>query len=854
MSSRAGAQRRREPFEEGKVLTILEHLQELRRRLIIASAALLIGVVVSAIFTQQFLHWLTAPAKDQVQDLTIIYTEPLEYWGTYFRVALVAGVAVAMPVIVYQILAFVGPGLTRQERRWVYPLVLGATLAFLGGAAFAYYVELPPALRFLLGFSGDVAEPNIKIGSYVNFVTRLMLVTGLRPGPRLRGGRHRHPLHRPRHPVAGGRSHHRPLLRRHHPGEAGRDTPGPAPIAWLLTFLDRVLSCARRLDRHGAAKWRGREPVAFEERKRLSQRRSVTRSGAPQRSHGALQEVSPMGRRRMSIRHIMGLAAVSILAAALLRTDSVGAPLGATERVSVDSAGNEANSASFDPDVSADSRYVAFLSTASNLVPRDTNNAPDIFVHDRYTQATERVSVSSSGEEASGSSYYPPAISADGRFVVFDSSARNLAPDSEDSCVSDHPACSDVFIHDRVTRVTELVSVDIAGNQSTGRSFAGDLSADGRYVVFSSYASNLVAGDTNNAMDIFVRDRQTRVTERISVDSAGKQADGNSRVHVSMSADGRYVAFVSAANNLVADDTNLCYDPFGNQYKCYDVFIHDRQTGSTERVSVDSLGNEGTGHSGQFGISLSADGRYVAFDSEASNLVAADTNDTTDVFIYDRESGATRRVSVDGAGGQANGRSYFPALSADGRFLAFASEASDLVPGDENDQVDIFLSDLATGDVKRVSVSSAGEEANGRSVGPALSGDGTYVAFWSIASNLVSSDHNNTCDSNLDGVFEDNCADVFVHSPLRPLGCFLEDQKGNGTRLWIWGENWTFTGPGGFEASGTGARRHGDRVIIAGRSGDVVVSGTGLCPSGPGYFSAIELRRPPAVFRLIDRG
>jgi sec-independent protein translocase protein TatC len=179
MSSRAGAQRRQEPVEEGKVLTILEHLQELRRRLIIASAALLIGVIVSAVFTQQLLHWLTAPAKDQVQDLSIIYTEPLEYWATYFRVALVAGVALAMPVIVYELLAFVGPGLTRRERRWVYPIVLGASLSFVGGAAFAYYVEMPPALHFLLGFSGDVAQPFIKIGSYINFVTHLMLVTGL---------------------------------------------------------------------------------------------------------------------------------------------------------------------------------------------------------------------------------------------------------------------------------------------------------------------------------------------------------------------------------------------------------------------------------------------------------------------------------------------------------------------------------------------------------------------------------------------------------------------------------------------------------------------------------------------------
>jgi sec-independent protein translocase protein TatC len=179
MRSSAHRQQRRDPAtEEGKVLTILEHLQELRRRLIISAAALILGTVASAIFTQQLLEWLTEPAKDQVKDLSIVYTEPLEYWGTYFRVALVGGVALAMPIIVYELLAFVGPGLTRKERRWVYPIVLGASLSFVGGAAFAYYVELPPALRFLLGFSGDVATPFIKIGSYINFVTRLMMVTG----------------------------------------------------------------------------------------------------------------------------------------------------------------------------------------------------------------------------------------------------------------------------------------------------------------------------------------------------------------------------------------------------------------------------------------------------------------------------------------------------------------------------------------------------------------------------------------------------------------------------------------------------------------------------------------------------
>jgi sec-independent protein translocase protein TatC len=165
--------------EEGRVLTILEHLLELRKRLIIAASALLICTIGSLVFTQWLLRWLTAPARNEVQDVQIIFTEPLEYWGTYFRVSLMSGIVLAMPVIVYQVLAFVGPGLTRAERRWVYPIVLGASLAFAGGVAFAYYVELPPALRFLLGFSGDVADPFIRVGSYINFVTRLMLMTGL---------------------------------------------------------------------------------------------------------------------------------------------------------------------------------------------------------------------------------------------------------------------------------------------------------------------------------------------------------------------------------------------------------------------------------------------------------------------------------------------------------------------------------------------------------------------------------------------------------------------------------------------------------------------------------------------------
>jgi sec-independent protein translocase protein TatC len=166
--------------EEGKLLTIIEHLQELRYRLIVACGALVLATVASLWpLSRWFLEFLAEPGEDRVENFQLAFFDPLEYWTTYFRVSLLLGVTLAMPVIVYQILAFVGPGLTRREKRWVYPLVVGASLAFASGCAFAYYIELPPALGFLIGAAGDVAEPIISIRRYIDFVTRLILVTGL---------------------------------------------------------------------------------------------------------------------------------------------------------------------------------------------------------------------------------------------------------------------------------------------------------------------------------------------------------------------------------------------------------------------------------------------------------------------------------------------------------------------------------------------------------------------------------------------------------------------------------------------------------------------------------------------------
>ena len=235
----------------------------------------------------------------------------------------------------------------------------------------------------------------------------------------------------------------------------------------------------------------------------------------------------------------------------------------------------------------------------------------------------------------------------------------------------------DVFVRDRQARTTERVSISSAEVQGNGGSAAPSISAGGRYVAFGSIASDLVTNDTNNTDDVFVRDRHAGTTERVSISSAERQATGYS-YSGSISADGRFVAFDSTADDLVAADIN----------RQRDIFLRDRQQGTTSRVSVTSTEDEGENHS--FSPSISADGRYVAFVSYASDLVADDT-DRIDVFLRDRQLGTTSRLSLSSAGGQANGDSLHPSISSDGRYVAFASQASDLQAHDTNRKMDIFV-------------------------------------------------------------------------------------------------------------------------------------------------------------------
>lgn len=398
-----------------------------------------------------------------------------------------------------------------------------------------------------------------------------------------------------------------------------------------------------------------------------------------------------------------------------------------TTRVSVATGGQQSSGETWLSALSADGRYVAFESDAPDLVAGDTNGAADVFVHDRHTGVTTRVSVSTGGGQGSADSM-EPSLSADGRFVAYSSYAPDLV-------ASDINGVSDIFVHDRQTAMTTRVSVTTDGAEATGHSFLPSMSADGRHVSFWSAASNLVADDTNGGWDVFVHDRAPATTTRVSVGTGGVQGSGDTVSWWSspLSADGALVTFTSEAADLVPDDTN----------EASDVFLHDRQAWVTTRVSVDASGAQGTDGSGCG--SISADGRYVVFSSAASNLVPGDTNDSADAFLHDRLLRTVTRLSERTDGSQAAGSSIFAVISADGRHAAFTSTAS-LVDGDMNHAFDVFVHDRLARVTARVSVGPGATDGTGLSFFPTLSADGRIIAYASDARNLVADDTNETAD------------------------------------------------------------------------------------------------------------
>ncbi|MHB9131268.1 MAG: TolB family protein [Armatimonadota bacterium] len=475
------------------------------------------------------------------------------------------------------------------------------------------------------------------------------------------------------------------------------------------------------------------------------------------------------------------------------------------KRISTAANGTPGNAASKAPIViSEDGRYIAFTSDAGNLVPGDTNGRTDVFIRDMEANAIARASVAANGTQGnydSGSCGDLPlgmAISADGSTLVFGSLAGTLIP-------GDTNNARDVFLYDIPSRKLSAVNINkdgtpassMSGNpavnangqyvffttetvptqaqmaqgtqapptlnvldrgdrpylqksrknsaislmsltanrrRGNGSSSFPSMSADGRFLAFATVATNLAPGDTNKKADIIVRDTQGNVQATVSVGVGGKPANADSGHRgLSISGNGKFVAYTSSAINLVPGDLNSEVD----------IFIADMQTGQTTLASTGYRG-ESNGESSQPVFNES--GRYLAFTSTADSLVPNDKNVSADVFLRDLESGKTLRVSIGLKGAGANGASTAPAINASGRCIAFASLAGNLVDGDNNGKSDVFVHDLDAKEMTCVSVAGDGAQGNGDSAQPAISADGRYVVFSSIATNLVAGDTNGQPD------------------------------------------------------------------------------------------------------------
>ena len=431
---------------------------------------------------------------------------------------------------------------------------------------------------------------------------------------------------------------------------------------------------------------------------------------------------------------------------------------------------------------SSDGQFIAFESDSPDLVSDDTNGVTDVFVRDVINNTTTRVSVDSSGFEANAGSY-SPSISADGRYISFSSAATNLDDIDEGNS-------RDIFVHDRVTGETTRVSqeslVGLPFSGKMGGSKNPSISANGRYIAYDSGVPNLVQDDTDTITDVFVYDRITGVTTNVSI-----QDIGSGSFNPSISADGRYIAFefVDKTSTLYLDDGSVS---MGNR----GIFVYDRLNGTTEQVSVNSAGEKADFFSSS--PSISGNGRYIAFDSYATNLVSNDTNCATDIFVHDRLDGSTERVSVNSSDEPGNynqpGPNYqpfppiiscddglftssrSPSISADGRYIAFSSDATNLVRNDINDEMDIFVHDRLTELTSRVNIGESGEEANNYSVFPSITAHGNYIAFTSKATNLVSNgDHIGTSDVFIRGLL----------NPLEPINIYKTSFE-----LTAWPERW----------------------------------------------------------------
>ena len=390
---------------------------------------------------------------------------------------------------------------------------------------------------------------------------------------------------------------------------------------------------------------------------------------------------------------------------------------GTTALVSVNTKGEQPRDGAMEsaPAVSADGRYIAFDALDDTLVPGDTNNEFDVFLRDTQTGKTTRVSVGSGGVQARDGGGIA-SLSANGRYVAFEScSSLDPRDDVKGSC--------DVYVHDRVTRRTRLVSVTYDGHTGNGYAESPSISADGRYVAFMSAASDLVAPKTRRWLT-YVRDMKLGRTVVASLNNAGAQANRYGTQKPAISADGRWVAFESNSTNLAPGT------PADNVTR---VYVRDLKKSKTIAVSVSPDGKPANDFSD--GVSISADGRYVAFNSGASNIVPVTSYPVPaddEIFVRDVIAGTTEVVSLDNVGNRI-GSSAEAVISADGRYVAFRHWGNQLLLGDDNGSDDIYVHDRETQTTSIASVHDDESLQYGDSFEASISADGRSVAFWSWA-------------------------------------------------------------------------------------------------------------------------
>ncbi|MDH5259066.1 MAG: hypothetical protein OEX07_13715, partial [Gammaproteobacteria bacterium] len=376
------------------------------------------------------------------------------------------------------------------------------------------------------------------------------------------------------------------------------------------------------------------------------------------------------------------------------------------------------------PSLNYDGSKIVFVSQSGKLVG-DTNSQSNVYLKNRNTNTLKRISLSkNSTTQAANKASYGPDISADGNKIVFYSLATDIVS-------SDTNGKTDVFLHDLTTGKSQLVSVTQSGVQGNAESTEAQISDDGNFVAFSSASTTLTGINTNNKRHIYVKNLSTQSLEIVSVNNAGEAGDQDS-FSPSISGDGRYITFVSIANNFDSHSASGQYD----------IYLHDRQNGVTERISFGDTGVVSNSHSSL--PSISADGRYISYMSLASNLASNDTDNTMDIFVYDRETGNVEKATTTAT---TSGPSYSPKISSNGRFVAFYSSAFNLVSDDNNGRDDFFVYDryLKTTELLSISATGAQTSKNVDSV-VAISGDGKITAFASADDTLVSGDSNRTSD------------------------------------------------------------------------------------------------------------